>query len=240
MSTENDIHDENFHQAERYLRSEMSPQEKEAFRKKMETDQHLKAQVDEYRLLLFGIQEAVLQEKMKDFHKELPIAMEPKRKTLKTWLAAASVLVSISVAAWLFINRNTSENLFAAYFSPDPGLVSSMGSPENYLFDRAMVDYKTGDYEQAISVWKGLLRSNTNSDTLNYFVGAAYLAIGQGNMAEPYLVKVAAAAESAFADDASWYAGLALVRQGHKKEAIPYIQRSTHKGKEVLLKKLQE
>ena len=64
MSTENDIHDENFHQAERYLRSEMSPQEKEAFRKKMETDQHLKAQVDEYRLLLFGIQEAVLQDKM--------------------------------------------------------------------------------------------------------------------------------------------------------------------------------
>jgi tetratricopeptide (TPR) repeat protein len=240
VSTENDIQDENFRQAERYLRSEMSPQEKEAFRRRIETDQQLKEQVDEYRLLLFGIQEAVLQEKMKEFHKELPITMEPKRKTLKMWLAAASVLISISVAAWLFFNRNTSDNLFAAYFTPDPGLISSMGNSENYLFDRAMVDYKTGEYEQAISVWKGLLRSNTNSDTLNYFVGAAYLAMGQANMAEPYLAKVAAVTESAFADDASWYTGLALIRQGNKKEAVPYIQRSTHKGKEVLLKKLQE
>jgi tetratricopeptide (TPR) repeat protein len=165
--------------------------------------------------------------------------MQTRRKS-GWWLAAASIVIIIgAVSMWYLASGNKNERLFAVYFHPDAGLISGMGVSDNYVFDRAMIDYKTGKYEQAIDAWKELLQSNAANDTLNYFIGAAYLALKDAKSAEIYLRKVTADTTSLFTNEANWYLGLALLKQNKPEEALPYIQRSTHKEKETLIPKLQ-
>ncbi len=56
--------------------------------------------------------------------------------------------------------------------------MSAMGIGDNYLFNKAMLDYKTGNYKKAIDEWSKLKTSMPQNDTLNYFLGAAQQADG--------------------------------------------------------------
>ena len=38
------------------------------------------------------------------------------------------------------------QKLFAQFYQEDPGLITAMSSEGQYEFDRAMVDYKSGNY----------------------------------------------------------------------------------------------
>jgi predicted Zn-dependent protease len=232
------MHEQQFTEAERFLRSEMSADEAAAFERRMLADEQLREHVDELRLLMLGIQESVLHDKMNEFHSALPVQMETPSRS-KAWLPAASIIVVIAAAAFRYIaSGNKNEALFAEYFHPDPGLISGMGVSENYIFDHAMIDYKTGKYAEAIKAWQDLQRSNATSDTLNYFLGAAFLAMKDAKAAESYLQKVAGDTTSVFSEEANWYMGLALLKEGKPQQALPYIQRSTHKEKETLIPKL--
>ncbi|MEP7259492.1 MAG: hypothetical protein ABI687_13915 [Flavitalea sp.] len=240
MNNDKDNQGEYFSEAERFLKFEMTPEEKSGFEKKMLQDDRLRQEVDEFRILLLGIQESVLRKKMNGYHEEATAATMINA-SFKKWLIAASVMACFLVAGWLYMqNSHKSERLFAAYFSPDPGLISGMGSSENYTFDRAMIDYKTGHYHEAIKTWKTQLEGNLLNDTLNYFIGSAYLALKESDTAMVYLRKTVLDLDSEFSTEASWYLGLALIREDKILEAIPYIQRSSHKEKETLLLKLQQ
>jgi tetratricopeptide (TPR) repeat protein len=233
------MHEQHFDETERFLRRQMSPEEAATFERRMLTDDRLRQQVDEWRMMILGIQESALHERLDEFHDTLPVQMETRSKS-KSWLAAATTIVVIGAAAlWYFMPGNKSERLFLEYFRPDPGLMSAMGASENYIFDRAMIDYKTGKYNEAIKSWLSLQQSNPASDTLNYFIGAAYLALKDTKTAQTYLQKVTGATGSIFANEANWYMGLALLKENQPERALPYIQRSSHKEKETLIPKLQ-
>lgn len=239
MATNNNIPEEQFEEIERFVQQLMPAEEENLFRQKIQADPTLKNQVEEVRLMLLGIEEASLQNKLKDFHRAVPQGVV-RKINYGRWLAAASVIVLISVAAWWLVAPHSSDNkLFTEFFKPDPGMVSSMGATEDYNFDRAMIDYKTGNYTAAIKVWKELLQANPSGDTLNYFIGSAYLNIKQTDSAAAYLKKVAVNNKSAFNDDANWYMGLALILENKRAEAIPYINNSSHREKETLLFKLK-
>lgn len=239
MSTEQNMYEQHFDEAERFLRLQMSPEEAATFERRMLADDRLREQVEELRVMILGIQESALHDRLNDFHGALPVQMETRSKS-KSWLAAASIVVIIGAAAlWYLVPGNKNERLFSEYFHPDPGLMSAMGASENYVFDRAMIDYKTGKYDEAIKAWLTLQQSNPASDTLNYFIGAAYLAMKNSKTAQTYLQKVTGATGSVFADEANWYMGLALLKENERERALPYIQRSSHKEKETLIPKLQ-
>lgn len=238
MTTDQHTHDEYADDAERFLLHAMSPGESEDFRMKMQQDETLRQRVEELRLLLLAIQETSLRQKLHQFHGQMP-ARPAQRHAWLRWSAAASLILCISIAGWLFIRTgNKGQRLFSEYFYADPGLISKMGSSDNYAFDRAMVDYKTGHYPEAIQAWTTLQTENTSSDTLNYFIGVTYLALKDEKNAIAYLQKVLSMNNSVFAENANWYIGLALVREGNIPEGIGFIQRSSHKEKKSLLSKL--
>lgn len=246
MNTEEQIPHELLEEIERFLNQQMPPVEKEAFLARVSANKELTKNLDEMQLIFLGIQEASLQERLVDFHKEIPHKLEqPKKKEgkllpLKMWLVAASVVLIISICGWLiFFRQDKNEMLFTEYFQPDPGLVSAMSISENYYFDRAMVDYKTGNYEASIKTLDSLQRITPGNDTLNYFLGTAWLAKKQPGKAIDYLQKASALPNSVFIKDANWYLGLAHLKQGNKKEAIYFIQRSDHLQKEALLSGLK-
>jgi tetratricopeptide (TPR) repeat protein len=114
-----------------------------------------------------------------------------------------------------------------------------MSATDNYAFEKAMIDYKKGDYPAAIQAWDSLKKRQPANDTLNYFLGAAHLANKNHGQAVTYLKSVTASATSFFKGDAYWYLGLALLKEGKTEEARAAIQQSTNLNKKELLKKMQ-
>ena len=247
MNRNIDISQEEFEAIEQYIRQEIPIEEMDAFIKRLATDMVFQQKFETVRLLLVGVQEAGLSNKLEDFHRDLPASKEstnpPSGRTisLKIWLVAASAIVIIGFGPLLYFNRNgKEEKIFATYYRPDPGLISAMGTTDNYLFDRAMIDYKTGKYDAALKTWESMLISKSGNDTLNYFIGSAYLAKGQIKQALTHFREVIAKPSSYFYNDALWYTGLSFLQESKIKEAISVIEKSEHYNKEILLLKLKE
>jgi len=245
LNWEQEIPPEELTLIEQYLLDELPPQEREAFTARLYQDSTLKAQVEEMRLLLVGIKEVSLEKQLNTFHRELSASEHQPAtpaKSLSPWFLkiAASVVLLGALAWWVISQSNGPEKLFATYYTPDPGLITAMSSSDNYLFDRAMVDYKTGQYEAAIKAWQGLSTSKPNNDTLQYFIGSAWLALHEQEKAIPLFRKVSSAPTSGFWKEANWYLGLALLKEGKTEEALPYLEKSDHQEKQSLISKLKE
>ena len=232
---------------DQFISRQMTAEEEAAFVQKLSTDLALQHKVETVKLLLVGIREAELEKKLEEFHndsfpaKKNSYQLPVKSFLLRKWLVAASVLVIIGVGLLFILNRDTKEEkLFAAYFQPESGLISPMGASDNYLFDRAMVDYKVGDYDAALKAWEGLLVSKPQNDTLNYFIGSAWLMKEKEEAAIAHFKKVLSNDSSTFRDNALWYTGLALLKMNRKIEAIGFIEQAEHENKASLLSALKD
>lgn len=240
MSGGNNISQEELVLIEKYLQHRLSAAELLGFEQRLSADAEWQQKVEEVRLLVVGIQEAVLQDKVDQFHKEInPATLKAvsfRKSRWKKWMAAAAVLI-IAVAGLLYFN--TRQTLFDAYYTPDEGLPTYMGVADNYEFDKAMVEYKTGDYQKAITAWQQLLKDNPGNDTLNYFIGSAFLAGKDTKQAKAYFDKIISVPGSAFMQHAKWYKALILLKEGNRKDAADLLKTTGHPKKEALLHKLQ-
>lgn len=235
MKYQGNISTEEIERIESFLDGSMSDSDKIAFEEQLKSDPELQAKTDEIRLLQVGIQEAILAKKLASFHQ--PAAKVVTMKSNRTkWLAAASVLILLAAGAWfLFLQKNPNEQLYANYFKPDPGLPTTMSSSDAYEFEKAMIDYKNGDYQKAIDSWK----QQPKNDTLTYFIGLAQQSIGDTKAAIDQLSIIAADGNKPFYKDACWYLGLALLKDKQFDKAKSFIEKSDHPQKDALLTALK-
>jgi len=245
LDTNYTISTEEFESIEQYVLGETSAEQRLAFDNKIATDKSLAAKVTEVKLLLAGIDTASLKERLNSYHNNIK-KNHPQKGSSKIialnskLLVAASVALLAAVSVWLYtLKANKYEKLYAAYYKPDPGLMSAMGIGDNYLFNKAMLDYKTGNYKKAINEWSKLKTSTSSNDTLNYFLGAAQQANGNSTAALMLLQSMAADTAKPFYKDACWYTGLALLQQGNINEAIPYLEKSDRPESSELISQLK-
>ena len=223
---------------EAYLSGTMTPEQHTAFSARLQTDRALQ----EARLLITGIREASLIDKLESFHatstKKIS-SIAPVRKMRPYRIAAAASVIIIAASVIFLFKKTGNDKLMASYFEPDPGLATAMGSSDNYAFNRGMVDYKTAKYNEAIEAWRPLMAANPNNDTLHYFSGVSFLALKKADSAEHHLLQVWNNNASHFRSDAGWYLALALVNQDKKAEARSILQQTNHPRKEELLSRIQ-
>lgn len=239
-----DISPEEFEQIERFLNGEMNHDEAEAFREALKGDEVLQQKLEEVRLLSIGVSQALLRQSLDDFHKEIPGKTLTRKSgqlvsMRRVFLAAASVLVIGLVGWWLFFRGDKNERLYSDYYKPDPGLITAMGVSTDYIFDKAMVDYKNGDYAKAIDGWTSLLKAKPGSDTLNYFLGAAYQAQKDYDQAIAFLEKITNVPSHSFYQDACWYLGLIYLKKQDAEKARLFLERSGRPGSQKLLEALK-
>ncbi|HEX2534891.1 MAG TPA: tetratricopeptide repeat protein [Chitinophagaceae bacterium] len=244
MNNDQHLTQEDWEELERYLEGTLTGDAYHRFHNRLSTDPALRAMLEEVRLLRTGIREVKLRGQLDDFHRELAVGAAPVRKigTNRKWyaLAAASfILVLVTVGILFSRTGSQGEKLFAAFFEPDPGLATTMSAESDYAFNRGMIDFKTGQYAAAIDRWRPLLAGRPDSDTLHYFTGVAYLALGQADSTIPHLRTVWGVPQGTFRTDAGWYLALALLRQNRKQEALSYLQQTTHPRKDELLSRLK-
>ncbi len=225
---------------ERYYNGTMALQKRTLFKEQLHKDGDFKILVEDIRTTLLGIEGQALKERLEAFHEEISkhnpvVASTPKVRFLSfSKIAIAAGIILVLGMLW-FLSGSTNDRLFAKYFRPDPGLPTTMSSSDNFAFYDAMVNYKQGDYATAISKWEKLEQKAPENDTLNYFLGVAYLAQKNAEKAVPYLKKTANNAESVFLQDAFYYMGLAYLKSDKLEEAKNAFQKSqSDKSQEIL------
>lgn len=224
---------------ERFLMNQMGLEEETAFQEKLGSDDVLKGQFEQFKTLFFAIEEEGLRKALDEFHETVPEVGRPQNN-FNFYRIAAGVAIIIALGIWFFNRPNPHEKLFKEHFTPDPGLPTVMGNNDNYAFYEAMVDYKQGYYEIAIEKWNKLHSSKPNNDTLNYFLGAAYLANGDEQNAVSYLKRNIKEEESFFKNDAFFLLGLAYLKTGQIQLAIENLNKSNSDKGQKLVQELEK
>lgn len=243
MNPKTNISQELLESVESYLNGNMSSFELKAFEEKLQQDSEFKTQIEDIKMLLLGIESQSLKENLNKFHKDINEDM-PKSNTKDRYLhfrkiaVAASIIIAIG-SFWMF-NQNSNEKLYTDYFTPDPGLPTTMSTSDNYEFYEAMVNYKQGDYKIAITKWEALQKNKPNNDTLNYFIGVAHLADKNEKNAIPFLKKITKNSDFPLVNDAYYYLGLAYLKNDNLELAKKNLTLSSNDNSKDLLSKLSD
>lgn len=245
MEFKHNISQEQLEAIERYLNGQMTGDELTAFETRLQEDETFKTIVDDVKTIFNAIETQALKEKMEDFHEELEdtpiIPLHTKHKSsFKKYLVAASVVALLGLGYFTFFGKSQNEKLYVKYFTPDPGLPTTMGNTDNFDFYDAMVNYKQGDYQTAINKWEVLLESNTESDTLNYFIGVAHLAKNNTLLAINYLSKVTYSNANVFDKEAHYYLGLAYLKTNETQLAKENLSFSSYEQSQSILAQLND
>lgn len=229
---------------ERYLMDQLEPGEKAGFESSIASNPTLNAKFLEFKALFRAIEEAGIRHAMEDFHKGVQEDGNERRfssasKTVYRVAATIAVLMALG-GVWYFYSPNANARLFEEYYVPDPGLPTVMGDSDNYDFYRAMVAYKQGDYSFAIESWEKLRPGDMASDTLEYFLGSAYLANDQPDKGIQYFERVLEKESPAFRDEAAFYLGLALLKKDAAQQARKYLEESDLQKAKVLVEKMKD
>ncbi len=225
---------------EKFLLDQMDSNEKERFKKKLDNDLKLLENFEQFKIMFRAVEEDGLRAKIEEFHSEIEdenTSILPMRYFRKyNYIIAASIALLVAIGGgYLFFGNNSNKALYKKYYSVDPGLPTVMGESSNYEFYKGMVDYKQGKYNAAIEIWENLLVNKAGNDTLNYFLGAAYLATDNQSKALPFFEQVSTNKQSFFYNDSQFYLGLIALKDGQSQKAKTHFELSkTDKSHEIL------
>tara|TARA_R110002072_G_scaffold216077_1_gene373302 strand:- start:256159 stop:256896 length:738 start_codon:yes stop_codon:yes gene_type:complete len=236
------ISSEDFELIENYLDGNLDSTSIAKVETRLSQEEDFRINVEEIRDLREGIQRAALKEKLNVFHMDIEKIQPEKNKIhLMYWAIAASISLFILAGIW-WATQSTSpqEKIFQSYYHTDPGLISTMSSAGDYEFARGMVDFKLGEYTEAVNRWDKLLADNPSSDTLNYFLGLSYLELDDFQKSKQLLSNVTGTEESYFYKDANWYLGLIMVKEGNFEAAIPLLDAADREEATMLISILEK
>ncbi|WP_299111551.1 tetratricopeptide repeat protein [uncultured Winogradskyella sp.] len=242
----NDISQEEFEMIEAYINGQLSNEDLLAFEGRLKNEKLLALKVENIKTILTGIETQVMKEQLDEFHNNLShhknetVVHQPKVKILHWKRIAVAAILMMSLGGFWIFNGNPNERLYAKYFTPDPGLPTTMSTSDNYEFYEAMVYYKQGDYKSAISKWETLQIAKPNNDSLNYFIGVAYMASKNETKAIPFLEKSTTNKSFTFLMDAYYYLGLAYLKTDHIELAKKNFNKSANKNSKALLSELAD
>ncbi len=154
-------------------------------------------------------------------------------------MAILMALLLLVMSGWyIFHSISEEDTLFSTYYKPEPGLQAVLSAGAPYGLEQGMVEYKRKNYSEAIRLWTEPLEENMTSDTLNFYLGSAHLALGQTPQSISYLEKVTQLPDGWFTPHAYWFLGLGYLKENRKEEAIQALEASNYPEAEELIKKI--
>lgn len=204
---------EDWNRVERYVLGQMPPDENQAFEREMSENENLREEVNRTQEAILAVKTGALREQLREIHEA---KIESKKASGNFWLSvAAGIMILVAVAGWFLTRPSANERLFAEYSTTDPGLPVPMSASDEYDFFDAMVDYKSGEYDEAIRKWSTLAENDPENDTLLYYIGAAEFNQENFEQALEQFRKIPE--NSGFYDRTRWYTALIMVSRGDKE-----------------------
>ncbi|WP_346881103.1 tetratricopeptide repeat protein [uncultured Algibacter sp.] len=232
MKYTNDITQELLEAIERYIKGTMDSKELKDFNDYIKIDPEFKAQVEDIKVLLLGIEKQTLEDKLNEFHEDIINNKKQLQPSLKVQflnhnkLAIVASIIVATLSIWYFITPKNIK-LYDNYFKPDIGINTNIKDANSSDFNDAMEKYKNGNYKIAIDAWQILSERKPKNDTLNYFIGIAHLANKKTKKAIPFLERTVHSNHTfALMDNARYYLGLAYLKEGNSHLAKKYLKLS--------------
>jgi len=208
MKEQEQLSQPDFERIEAYLLDRLSEEDRKLFEYELKSNDKLKNEVVTQRDLMLSVETGELKSRLDSIHNKVS-----KQRNVSRWIAvAASVAILVAVSIWMINKPDKADNLFAANLTLEPGLPVPMSATNNYEFHDAMVDYKSGKNELAISKWEKLLLVNPVNDTLNYFIGVAHFNDENYSEAIQYFEEVLSLKSSSFTGKGEWYLALSCLK----------------------------
>src|SRR5690606_2863154 len=116
--------------------------ERAAFERLLSADETLRNEVELQRQLISAVEVGAFTASIKTEQGVLTPPTTPKRINYWRYAAVAALIISVGLVGWWSYRQQTAseENLYAAYFRPDPGLPVVMSNDSaKYVFNEGMV-----------------------------------------------------------------------------------------------------
>jgi TolA-binding protein len=135
-------------------------------------------------------------------------------------LAAAAVIGAVFLIRALLISGDT-QKLFSKYYEPFNAvsdITRGISSGGSISFNRAIENYKSGDYLAAETGFSKAMLNETTSLSPSFFLGITEIQLGNYPGAIDLLGGVASR-QGEYTKEARWYLGLAYLKSGNKLKA---------------------
>lgn len=212
---------ENLHIFDAYSKGLLSEFDRLAFENRLELDPALKEEFNEYLHIVNGIN-AWEHERLKTFMKDKQLRSLYRADNWNAFrraAVAAAVILIVAIPGYIIFRTTTyPQRLVKEFYIADPGLPVVMGASVNPLLDRAMLDYKDGQYTESLEQLLQLLAVSPDNDTLNYYIGICYFETLKNAEAIDHFKKVGEPG-SRYYYMARYNEALALIRDGQKEAA---------------------
>lgn len=210
---------------EKYFDSELSVEEMEIFSLRLKNDAIFKSLIEREKIIIGAIRNQGLldnlhylksvEEKIQGNH------AHPSFARIQTWYyyAAAAVVLLLVTVKVLLPSQQTSDQLFAEYFTPYQNAFEPMtrGSDLATVRTEAFQAYEQKDYESAAKGFTELLKEQNEPGTL-FLLGNANLKLGHASAARENFIKLI----NDFDDldlQAKWYLALSYLKSDDRENA---------------------
>ncbi len=218
MSADQQFSQESFETFERYLRQQMSREEVAEFEQKLAGDPDLQQELSAVKVAIEAVEVGGMKERVHEVGKHFHDQTKPKKGKLismKRFVMLAALFTGALAVWWWLTPTSTNDALFAEFVTIEPGApvpMSAVGEDYTYRYFDAMVDFKEELYRDALNKWTPLLESTDDSDSVLYFIGAAYFSLGEFNRSKEFHQKVTALTAGRYNYKAEWFTVLASLK----------------------------
>lgn len=204
-----------------YLLGHMPGEERLEFEKELQTNPALQSALEDQREVRHAIGYRQVQNTLTEIAEVSP---KPSRQQRKIWpiLAIAASIVLVMTVFLILPDKAPDTDIYAEFYSQDPGLPTLMGSQDaKYQFYEGMVQYKAGNYKEAIDRWTSLAPEAIGQDTISFYLSMAYLGLSHFSDAREALQNVTG---TSFESKKQWYSAFIALRLDEQEKAIEILR----------------
>lgn len=212
MNSNEDMNDD----IDRYLREEMSDEEKVAFERKLGNDQNLKTELklqESINSVLARNDKTNLKAELMDIGREVDNENNPKGRSVKLyWYAAACVaIISLLVFSQLIRSERSGQEIFDSYFEQYPVEEQTRGVSKEDK-EQFWQFYLEDDYQSALSILQMDRAQDPDNKQLIIYIANCHIRLNQPDKAINILREIGK--QSEFYHDALWFSSFAYLQKG--------------------------
>ncbi len=211
---------------EKYLRNEMTEDERVFFESQVSTNNELKKELEEHALIYASFDKIRADEMMSKFSSmsvDLPetevkiIDMEPGISVKNNkfyYVKWAASFILIAVAGWLVLRSGTSSTeIYNAHYAVYPNVVAPVSRTESGDIRAEMwILYESGDYSNAYKSFESALKNDPDNLELSFYLGISALETNQAGSAVQSFESIVENTNARFHEPAQWYLALAYLK----------------------------
>lgn len=213
---------------EDYFTGRLSPQEKQAFEERCESDPAFAGEVAFYISARDRLSQELQHEKKKEFDKlytELAAQPKPLIRRIYPYIAAAAACLILFIGWRLFFTPPAMQNLAGNYIENNLKTLGVSMSAQQDSLAKGVAAYNSGNYSQAESIFRSLSLADPAAAEPMEYLGHVYLVTGRYTEA---ITQFDALSRSALhANPGNFYKAIALMRraqQGDREQARQLLE----------------